>query len=480
MKLTHLIFPLAAVGILSLQSCSNADKQAETVPQDELILHAWSWSFDTIAANMRQIAEAGYDYVQTSPAQACFVGDDGGMALYSEEGDSVMGKWYYYYQPTDWTVGNYMLGDRDAFKAMCDSARAYGVRVIVDVLPNHTAVDHTAVLPGLDNAVGGHENLFHANGFTDITDYNDRLQCTTGKMGGLPDVNTENPDFQEYYMRYVNDLIALGARGFRYDTAKHIGLPSDPLDPKAEQNDFWDIFLGHKDIRGTMLSMPDSLFIYGEVLQDRNVKEDEYAEIMCVTASNYGHELRKALAEHNAKAADIASWHHSADSTRLVTWVESHDTYCNQHESADLTDEAIRTGWAFLTARQGGRPLFFSRPAGSTRENYWGNNRIGARGNDEFFHPEVVAVNEFRHRMSGQPETLVFAEDGSIAEVSRGNAGAAIINFTPEETSATLATNLPDGEYKDVVYNNIFTVADGVLTGKLAPQTSYIIYNYTD
>ena len=479
MKFTPVILLAASLSTLSFASCQGEKNNADgnQANHDEVILHAWSWSFDTIAANMHLIADAGYDYVQTSPAQACYIGDNGGPALFSEEGDSVMGKWYYYYQPTDWTVGNYMLGDRDAFKAMCDSARAYGVKVIVDVLPNHTAVDHTAVLPGLDNAVGGHENLFHANGFTDITDYNDRMQCTTGKMGGLPDVNTENPDFQYYYMQYVNDLIALGARGFRYDTAKHIGLPSDPKDPKAEQNDFWDVALGHKDICGLTLSMPDSLFIYGEVLQDRNVKEDEYAELMSVTASNYGHELRKALTENNAVAVDLEDWHHSADPSKLVTWVESHDTYCNQHESAGMSDELVRAGWVLLAAREGGRPLFFSRPAGSSRENYWGNNRIGARGNDEFFHPAVVAANKFRHDMTGEPEKMFFAKDGSVVEVARGDKGAAIISFSPETIEISINTTLPDGEYTDTIYNNVFTVTSGQLTGKLAPHTPYIIYN---
>ncbi len=476
MKFTPIFLSLATVAGLTLQSCSKTDSVAvQSLPQDEVILHAWSWSFDTIAANMHKIAEAGYDYVQTSPAQACFIGDNGGPALFSQEGDSVMGKWYFYYQPTDWTVGNYMLGDRDAFKAMCDSANKYGVRVLVDVLPNHTAVDHTAVLPGLDNAVGGHENLFHANGFTDITDYNDRLQCTTGKMGGLPDVNTENPDFQYYYMQYVNDLISLGARGFRYDTAKHIGLPSDPKDPKAEENDFWPIALGQKDIRGLSLLMPDSLFIYGEVLQDRNVKEDEYAQLMSVTASNYGHEVRKALTEHNA-TADLLDWHHSATPDRLVTWVESHDTYCNQHESADIPDEAIRAGWTLLAARDGGRPLFFSRPSGSTRENYWGNNRIGARGNDEFFHPEVVAANKFRHLMTGQPELVSISDDGSAVAVSRGDKGIALISFGAEESDVDMPVFIPDGDYTDKVHGSQFKVKDGRITGKTKPYYSYIIY----
>ncbi|MDE6269227.1 MAG: alpha-amylase, partial [Muribaculaceae bacterium] len=452
-----------------------AGAPATAPSEDEVMLHAWSWRFDTIAANMADIAAAGYGYVQTSPAQACYVGEDGGMALFSEPGDSVRGKWYYYYQPTDWTIGNYMLGGRNAFKAMCDSAYAHGVKVIVDVLPNHTAVDHTAVLPGLDNAVGGHENLFHANGLTDIIDYNDRYECTTGKMGGLPDVNTENPDFQYYYLQYVNDLINLGARGFRYDTAKHIGLPSDPVDAKAERNNFWDVATGREAVRGLSLLMPDSLYIYGEVLQDRNVKEAEYAGYMDLVASSYGHALRQALNSGSYNGADLASWHHPADPSQLVTWVESHDTYCNEHESAGMSDDLVRAGFVFLTARQHGRPLFFSRPAGSTRENLWGNNRIGARGNDEFKHPEVVAANNFRKAMHGQVEHIFTTDDGAVVEVARGEAGAALVNFSDKRRTVRLDTTLPDGTYTDAVYGTTFSVRNGLLRGTLEPLRTYIL-----
>lgn len=469
MKLKHLLLVAAAVAP-AVQSVA----QAKT--EDEVILHAWTWSLDTIADNMKDIAEAGYTYVQTSPVQACYVGDGGGMALFSEPGDSVQGKWYYYYQPTDWTIGNYMLGSRDDFKAMCDSAYKYGVKVIVDVLPNHTAIDHHAVLPGLDNAVGGHDKLYHANGFTPIRDYNDRYQCTTGEMGGLPDVNTENPDFQYYYLQYVNDLINLGARGFRYDTAKHIGLPSDPLDSLAVRNNFWDVATGREGVKGLSLLMPDSLFIYGEVLQDRNVKEDEYAEYMDLTASAYGHSLRDALRAGKAPESLITDWNHSVSPDRLVTWVESHDTYCNAHESADMTDEQMRMGWVFLTARQHGRPLFYSRPAGSTRDNYWGNNRIGARGNDEFMHPEVVAANKFRKAMHGEAEEIMTAKEGAVVEICRGEAGAALINLSGDTHKVKMGTSLPDGVYTDAVSHAEFKVSKGVLEGRLAPMTSYILY----
>ena len=440
------------------------------------ILHAWSWSFDTIAARMADIAAAGYTYVQTSPANTCYVGENGGMALFSEPGDTVTGKWYYYYQPTDWKIGNYMLGSRDAFKAMADSARAHGVKVIVDVLPNHTAIDHTAVLPDLDAAVGGHDNLYHANGFTPITQWNDRMECTTGEMGGLPDVNTENPDFQYYYLQYVNDLINLGARGFRYDTAKHIGLPSDPLDPKAERNNFWPVATGREAAKGLSLLMPDSLFIYGEVLQDKNVKELEYSEYMDLTASSYGHALRQALDSASYSGADLTHWHHPADPSRLVTWVESHDTYCNAHESAHLEDEQIRMGWVFLASREDGTPLFFSRPAGSSRNNYWGNNRIGAAGNDEYRHPEVAAANHFRRAMAGEPETVVASAAGAVVGVARGSRGNALINFTGLERSVDLPTTLADGSYTDRVYGRRWEVSGGRIRGTLAPLSSAVIY----
>ena len=79
--------------------------------------------------------------------------------------------------------------------------------------------------------------------------------------------------------------------------------------------------------------------------------------------------------------------------------------------------------------------------------------------------------------MKGQPETISATDNGAVIEVSRGTAGAAIINITGEnQTVENLATSLPDGEFTDVVNGNTFTVTDGQLSGQLAPYTSYILY----
>ena len=466
---------LASVLALGLIGQANA-KTTLAPTNDEVILHCWSWSFNTIRENLADIAAAGYTIVQTSPAQQCVTetrGDKGG-------GNQLFGHgyWYYHYQPTDWKIGNYQLGTREDLAALCAEARKYGVRVIVDVLPNHTSIDDTRVSDDLDAAVGGHDKLYHANGFTAITDYNDRLQCTSGEMGGLPDVNTENPDFQYYYMTYVNDLLACGVRGFRYDTAKHIALPSDPKDPSSPENDFWEVATGRKAVKGLRLALPmDSLFMYGEVLQDRNVKETEYAEYMGLTASGLGWTLRNDLENHDWKKSDVITYNHPADPQKLVTWVESHDTYCNGHESGHLSDEQIRLGWAFLTARQFGTPLFYSRPDGSDGPagNWWGNNVVGAKGNDNFKHPLVVAVNAFRQKMHGQAESLSFSEDGAVSVVSRGSKGAALINLSTEAQTIALSTTLPNGTYRDALSGKVFRVKKGCVQGELAPMSAYLL-----
>ena len=473
---------LSLVACLGLFACT-AQKEVKTVDRmthdpnytnTETILHVWSWNFPTITENMKQIADAGFTMIQTSPVNACYSPEGGNIKILDEK----EGNWYHYYQPTDWTVGNNIVGTEEQMQIMLDEAKKYGIKVLVDVLPNHTTFYIDLVTDEFYEAVGGRDKMFHTHGLEGISDYNDRTQCTHQGVGGLPDVNTENPLFQKYYMEFVNKLINMGVRGFRYDTAKHIGVHSDPLDTEAgvTENDFWDVATGRKEVLGVSLAIDyNELFVYGEVLQDRNVPEEEYAGYFGQTASSYGHVLREVLWKGHARENDLLQWYHRAAPEYLTTWVESHDTYCNANESAGLTDAQIRTGWVFLTARQNGTPLFYSRPMNSTRENYFGDNLLGARGNDEFFHPEVVAVNNFRKDMNGQTEDVKIAENGEVVVINRGTKGAAVINFSGNVNEVSLATNLPDGDYTDKVYGQPFNVKDDILTATVQPHTTYII-----
>ena len=446
--------------------------------QDGAILHAWCWSFNTIKENMKDIAAAGFTTVQTSPANECKDTYSNMKLMGNDEVNGTDGCWWWQYQPTDWKIGNYQLGTRDDFKAMCAEADKYGIKVIVDVIPNHTTPDLAKVSDNLYNAVGGKDNLYHANGFKEITQWGNRYECTTGQMGGLPDVNTENPDFQAYFLKYLNDLIACGADGFRYDTAKHIGVPSDPLDKKSTRNNFWPVVTGEESANGVTLS-DKNVFTYGEVLQGDNVPESEYAKYMRMTASSYGESLRGAVTGNSFDVDTISNWRHASPG-RLVTWVESHDTYCNAGVSSRMTDEQLRLAWAVIAARKDGTPLFYSRPDGSNGAsgNRWGNNVLGAKGNNEFKSTEVREVNLFRNAMAGKSEYLRNpGKDSQILQIDRGNEGTVIINLKEESVNINSDTKMKDGTYKDQVSGRTFTVSNGKISGTLDKRKVAVIYN---
>lgn len=453
--------------------CVSVFSQTKESIKNGAILHAFCWSFKTIEEKLPEIAEAGFTAVQPSPINTCLEGDYGGLDLL---GADLTGKWYYHYQPTDWKIGNYQLGTRDDFISMCKKAEELGIGIIVDVLPNHTTPRKSEIKQDFIDAVGGMDEMYHANAERGITNYADRLQCTTYSMGGLPDVNTENPKFQAYFMQYMNDVIDCGADGFRFDTAKHIGLPDDPKDPKSKENDFWPIFTGRKAINGVSLHKADELFIYGEVLQGGGAREDAYGEYVSVVASSYGSIIRADARNHKYLAQGLKDFRNDAGPEKLVTWIESHDTYANQGESAALTNFEIRSGWAVICARKNGTPLFFSRPKGPEGVQFPGVSKIGDAGNDEFKNPEVTTVNHFRHEMQGEDEEILNGQDSSVVIVKRGNRGAVIVNAGSKSSKVSFPINLSDGTYKDKANGIKFTVKNGVLSGKLPKQKIAVIY----
>ena len=444
---------------------ANAEKVA-----DGAILQAFCWNFNTIKESLPDIAAAGYTAVQTSPINACLEGEDGGMELYGD------GKWYYHYQPTDFKIGNYQLGTRDEFKALCAEADKYNIKILVDVIANHTTPTLEKVSPDLVKAGGGSfETLFHKGNAKEISDWGDRLQCTTYKMGGLPDINTERPSFQEYFLKYANDCIACGADGFRYDTAKHIGLPDDPKEDDGFKNNFWELVTKKVD-------KADDLFIYGEVLQGDNDRIADYIkEIGRTTASTYGSKIRAGITGDSINTSSVSDYWLGDAPLNIVTWVESHDNYINDGTSKQLTNDQVVLGWAIITARKDGTPLFFARPYMSNAENEWGMNRIGTQGDDIYKDNRVKAVNFFRTAMIGEGEELVNPnEDSTALIIERGKKGAVIVN-TDGELKTGFDINLPDGKYTDRVDNKTeYTVKDGKLTSEKAIPADSVVVLYNE
>ena len=463
----------------SLAGCNTEDGQKETaIPtdnylglrdeiEDGAILHCFSWSFATIEESLEDIGMAGYSAIQVSPINACYDGGNAGKDLYGE------GKWYYHYQPTDWVIGNYQLGTRDEFIRLCDKADALGIKVIVDVAPNHTTTTTEAISQDLLDAVGGIENLYHSNGTESIKDYRDREECTLMAVGGLPDVNTENPDFQDYFIAFLNDCIACGADGFRYDTAKHIGLADDPKDDESLENNFWERVIGEVD-------QADELFIYGEALQDGGERLADYIEtIGATTASVYGQRLRDSVTASSISASSISNLQIGDAEPNVVTWVESHDNYISDGTS-EMDNDLVKLAYAIIAARAEGTPLFFSRPYGAEPGNEWGSfNKIGMAGDELYKDAVVVAANRFRNATVGLSENI-YNPDGNtkVACVERGQSGLVLVNLDTEEFVCEFETSLKDGEYVNRADGETtYTVKKGKLSGTVPAKGIIVLCN---
>ncbi|HEX3075995.1 MAG TPA: carbohydrate binding domain-containing protein [Lachnospiraceae bacterium] len=444
---------------LNSGSVSSTSSTLDTSPTDQMkdgaILHAWCWSFNTIKDNMKAIADAGYTSVQTSPISTCYVGNGGDLRFTNQ--------WYYHYQPTDFTIGNYQLGNEEQFAQMCKVAHEYGIRVIVDAVVNHCTSDYSKISENIKRI----PNFFHTN--TSISNWNDRKQVTQLAVLGLWDCNTQNSNVQNYIKSYLQKCVALGADGFRYDTAKHVELPDDG----DYGSNFWPNVLNN-----------GAQFQYGEVLQDSISRESAYANYMSVVASNYGKKLRDNIGSNNLNASNLVNYDINVSPDKIITWVESHDNYANSitdwGSSQWMTDEQVKLLWGVVCGRAEGTPLFFSRPVGGGGQS-WDNRfpeitRMGDRGSSLFMDDEVVAVNKFRNAMDGQSEFLRNPNgDSRVLMIERGTIGAVIINTTYSSYSINSATKLENGSYESITDDRSkFNVSSGTITGAI-PARSIVV-----
>ena len=432
-----------------------ASSNQQVSMKDGTVMHAWCWSFNSIKENMAAIKEAGYTSVQTSPINAVVVGN-GGDKKFTEQ-------WYYHYQPTAYTIGNYQLGTEAEFIEMNRVAEQYGIKIIVDAVLNHTTSDYNAI----SSEVKSIPKWTHGN--TLIENWGSRWDVTQNSLLQLWEWNTQNPEVQQYLLKFLKNAVADGADGFRYDAAKHIELPGEY--PSEFGSNFWNVILNN-----------GSEFQYGEVLQDNISRDADYANLMSITASQYGHSIRDMLRNRNANAGNLGNYQAGVDPSKLVLWVESHDTYANgktdsESESAWMSDEDLKLGWAMITARAKGTPLFFSRPVGGGNGvRFPEQTKLGDAGSNLYKDPTIVAVNKFHNAMVGQSEYIRNPNgDTNVAMIERGTQGAVIANLSDSEKSLNTETKLANGTYKDQISGKTYTVSNGRLSGSIARRSVLVL-----
>ena len=407
--------------------------------QDGNILHCFDWKYNDIKAELKNIAEAGFTSVQTSPAQPA-----GG------------GEWYWLYQPLGFYIGNNPLGSKSDLQSLCQEADKYGIKVVVDVVANHLNGEGNNVQDDLRDGQYWHN-------YGDVSSWADRYQVVNGRIG-MRDLKSEHPYVQQVVAKYISELESVGVDGIRWDAAKHIALPSENCQfwPAVTKNNLWhygEILVGPADGGGHEGLMK------------------EYTNYMSVTDSSYGADVRNAFAGGNAVGSHGNWVARGIAPNKLVLWGESHDTYSNGPDdwgaSTNIDQNKIDRAYAVVASRSGSNALYFSRPNARNK----GDIKSGMKGSTSFKNPEVAAVNQLKNACGNEKDCFV-SENGANA-ICR-ESGAVIVLGGGGNRSVTIAngggTTKP-GTYKDLVSGGTFTVTSSQISGQVGQSGIAVLLN---
>ena len=406
--------------------------------QDGVILHSFDWSLNDIKAEIPNIAKAGFTAVQTSPVS---------------KGGGAGAVWYDVYRPQDYTIGN-GIGSESELKDLCTTAHQYGVKVIVDVVANHTDYPNCT---GYMNDMSRYHTPF------DVSNWNDRYQVTHGKIG-MWDNKTEDSGVQNYIHQFIEALKNCGVDGIRWDAAKHIGLPS-------ENDTFWQ-------------NVPDKdMYNYGEILDGTGGNDKtlfpEYQKYISITDNGYGNGFANSFNSGQVNSSIGNFNQRGAATEKLVYWGESHDTYANDGGSSkNISQNKIDRAYAVVAGNNGATALYFSRPS-STDKN---SMKLGQKGSTHFTSREVAEVNHMHNICAGEPN--YFVNEGNVAAQVR-QSGAIIVLGNGSNQSVSFANGdgkgnwLKAGTYTDKVSGGTFTVTSSTISGQVGNTGIAVIYNGT-
>lgn len=208
------------------------------------VLHVFNWQIKHIIEHLDKFKVALWDALLISTLQPLM-----------EDTLNEHFCFWHPYQPVAFQIGN-VFGTKEELILLCNEAHKRGIKIIADVVLNHTAGrQEDTLLPHAKVEERLTSNPFFWKEKKLITNWDDRYQVTHYCMG-LPGLEVSNYDLQAIMFQFLNEYIACGVDGFRFDAAKCIATPSEGCD-------FWPRMLEHLDRK--------DLVLCGEILNPKSM-----------------------------------------------------------------------------------------------------------------------------------------------------------------------------------------------------------------
>ncbi|MFJ9925109.1 alpha-amylase family protein [Streptomyces misionensis] len=413
----------------------------------------FEWNYASVARECTNtLGPAGYGYVQVSPPEEHIQGS----------------QWWTSYQPVSYKIAG-RLGDRTTFKNMISTCHAAGVKVVVDTVINHMTSGSGTGTGGTQYTKYNYPGVYSDADFhtcrTSISNYQDRTNVQTCELSGLADLDTGAEHVRATIAGYMNDLLSLGADGFRIDAAKHIAA-SDLANIKSRltnPNAYWK---------------QEVIYGAGEAVQPT-----EYTGNGDVQEFRYGYDLKRVF--NSEKLAYLNNfgegWGYLPGNVAGV-FVDNHDTERNG-ATLNYKDGANYTlANVFMLAWPYGSPDINSGYEWSDADAGPPNNgQVNACWQDgwkcQHAWPEIKSMVAFRNATRGQAVANWWDDGDNLIAFGRGSKGYVVINHEGTTANRSFQTSLPAGTYCNVQNNTTVTVnSTGWFTASVAPNTALAIY----
>lgn len=186
-----------------------------TRPDDLGFYHGGDWK--GLTERLPYIARLGATAIWLSPVSS--------QEPLSRDGKEAS---YHGYFTKDFATPNAHFGSKEDLQKLIDTAHSLGLKMILDVVPNHTA-DYLAAgataYPDANyqpSAPLNNPDFYHHAGDCLFNGLESQEQIENCDLGGLDDLDQSNPAVSDYLIRTYKDWVDMGFDGIRVDAARSV------------------------------------------------------------------------------------------------------------------------------------------------------------------------------------------------------------------------------------------------------------------
>jgi len=211
--------------------------------------------------------------------------------------------------------GHYLPGSKYYLRDLVDRLHMNGIKLILDVVVNHTGYRHPGIFDSLDNPTPICSSWFNRMNISLETSE------TEGQLSGLPDMDLDLPDVCDYHTETILSwLRETGVDGIRMDTVKHV------------ERNFWTYF--KTQVKGQF----PGVTLLGEVLVfdidnlSQYQKYDAIDQLFDFPMQNaiknvfvYDHGMTDFISPYNIGTGILERDRSYSNHNQLVTLLDNHD-----------------------------------------------------------------------------------------------------------------------------------------------------------